>query len=219
MVSPIDTDVLIVGGGPVGLTLGMDLAWRGIGVTIAEMRARASRQACALTSSAPARWKYSAVSEWPGRCARPGCPPIIRTTSPSGPRRPGSRLARVPIPCRADRYTAKERPDTGWPTPEPPHRINQMFLEPVLFAAAQHAAAAYSEPHPVFDFEQDDAGVLAKARESGHQRRPRDSLLATCRLRWCPFRYGGADRCHVERRCDGGRGAVDVFTRASTCLA
>ena len=35
MVSPIDTDVLIVGGGQVGLTLGMDLAWRGIGVTIA----------------------------------------------------------------------------------------------------------------------------------------------------------------------------------------
>jgi 2-polyprenyl-6-methoxyphenol hydroxylase-like FAD-dependent oxidoreductase len=31
--------VLIVGGGPVGLTLAMDLAWRGIDVVIAERRA------------------------------------------------------------------------------------------------------------------------------------------------------------------------------------
>jgi hypothetical protein len=35
----IDTEVLIVGGGPVGLTLAMDLARRGVGVTLAEMRA------------------------------------------------------------------------------------------------------------------------------------------------------------------------------------
>ncbi|HWE16068.1 MAG TPA: hypothetical protein VG758_02630 [Hyphomicrobiaceae bacterium] len=29
-------------------------------------------------------------------------------------------------------------PDGHWPTPEPPHRVNQTFLEPVLF---EHAAA------------------------------------------------------------------------------
>src|SRR5438067_13256635 len=32
------TRVLIVGGGPVGLTLAMDLAWRGIDVAVAERR-------------------------------------------------------------------------------------------------------------------------------------------------------------------------------------
>jgi 2-polyprenyl-6-methoxyphenol hydroxylase-like FAD-dependent oxidoreductase len=35
----IDTEVLIVGGGPVGLTLAMGLARRGVRVTLAEMRA------------------------------------------------------------------------------------------------------------------------------------------------------------------------------------
>src|ERR1700761_994013 len=35
-----DTEVLIVGAGPVGLTLAMDLAWRGIDVTVAELRHR-----------------------------------------------------------------------------------------------------------------------------------------------------------------------------------
>jgi 2-polyprenyl-6-methoxyphenol hydroxylase-like FAD-dependent oxidoreductase len=33
---------------------------------------------------------------------------------------------------------AKDGPDCNWPTPEPPHRINQIFLEPILF---EHAAA------------------------------------------------------------------------------
>ena len=34
----IETSVLIAGGGPVGLTLAMDLAWRGIDVTVVELR-------------------------------------------------------------------------------------------------------------------------------------------------------------------------------------
>src|ERR1700733_15556947 len=35
----ITTTVLIAGGGPVGLTVAMDLAWRGISVTVLESRA------------------------------------------------------------------------------------------------------------------------------------------------------------------------------------
>ena len=34
------TRVLVVGGGPVGTTLAMDLAWRGIDVVVAEQRHR-----------------------------------------------------------------------------------------------------------------------------------------------------------------------------------
>jgi 2-polyprenyl-6-methoxyphenol hydroxylase-like FAD-dependent oxidoreductase len=50
----------------------------------------------------------------------------------------GLELTRIPIPCRRDRFTRKDGPDCNWPTPEPPHRINQIFLEPILFA---HAAS------------------------------------------------------------------------------
>ena len=35
----LGTTVLVVGGGPVGLTIAIDLAWRGIDVTVVELRA------------------------------------------------------------------------------------------------------------------------------------------------------------------------------------
>jgi 2-polyprenyl-6-methoxyphenol hydroxylase-like FAD-dependent oxidoreductase len=37
----VDVDVLVVGAGPVGLTLAIDLAWRGVNVTVVETRAAA----------------------------------------------------------------------------------------------------------------------------------------------------------------------------------
>src|SRR3954454_5470513 len=42
MPKDIESDVVIVGAGPVGLTLAIDLAWRGIDVTVIETRARAA---------------------------------------------------------------------------------------------------------------------------------------------------------------------------------
>ena len=36
----VRTSVLVVGAGPVGLTLAMDLAWRGVDVVVAEVRQR-----------------------------------------------------------------------------------------------------------------------------------------------------------------------------------
>jgi len=52
----------------------------------------------------------------------------------------GFELTRIPIPCRRDRYTSRNGPDTSWPTPEPAHRINQIFFEPILFRHATQMA-------------------------------------------------------------------------------
>jgi 2-polyprenyl-6-methoxyphenol hydroxylase-like FAD-dependent oxidoreductase len=74
-------------------------------------------------------------------------------------------FARIHIPCRRDRYTDKSGPDGHWPTPEPPHRVNQTFVEPVLF---EHAAAlprvTILNRTQVESFEQSGAEVAAAVR-------------------------------------------------------
>jgi 2-polyprenyl-6-methoxyphenol hydroxylase-like FAD-dependent oxidoreductase len=78
----------------------------------------------------------------------------------------GRELTRIPIPSRADRYSATEGPDTGWPTPEPPHRINQIYLEPILFACAQERSQIRILNRVQIErFNQSQDGVLAYGRD------------------------------------------------------
>jgi 2-polyprenyl-6-methoxyphenol hydroxylase-like FAD-dependent oxidoreductase len=80
----------------------------------------------------------------------------------------GLELTRIPIPCRRDRYTSREGPDTWWPTPEPPHRINQTFMEPIL---VEHTAGLPGvqllNRTRVTSFAQDEEGVEAIALDLG----------------------------------------------------
>src|SRR4051794_506190 len=133
-----DCQVLIVGAGPVGLTLALDLAWRGIAVTVGERRARAEppepkcNHVAARTMEIFRRLR---IAERVRNAGLPAAYPhdISYPTTLTGPE-----LTRIVIPCRRDRFTMTEGADGNWPTPEPPHRINQIFLEPILF---EHAAA------------------------------------------------------------------------------
>jgi 2-polyprenyl-6-methoxyphenol hydroxylase-like FAD-dependent oxidoreductase len=134
----IETDVLIVGAGPVGLTLAIDLAWRGIDVTVVETRAPAAPPEPKCNHVAARTMEIFRRLGLADKVRNAGLPAdyphdiAYRTTFT------GQELTRIPIPCRRDRFTAKDGPDCNWPTPEPPHRINQIFLEPILF---EHAAA------------------------------------------------------------------------------
>ena len=95
----------------------------------------------------------------------------------------GRELARIPIPCRRDRFTATGGPDTGWPTPEPPHRINQIFLEPIL---AEHAASmpglSIFNRTKIEDFVVTEGGVEAVARDldTGRTFKISSRFLAGC---------------------------------------
>jgi 2-polyprenyl-6-methoxyphenol hydroxylase-like FAD-dependent oxidoreductase len=162
----IETRVLIVGAGPVGLTLAMDLASRGVDVTVAELRyaGEPPRVKCNQVSARSMEiFRRLGVA---GKVRDAGLPAdhphdvVSRTTMT------GIELSRVTIPSRAERYTAVEGPDTWWPTPEPTHRINQIYLEPMLFAhAASQARIRILSRTAVESFTQDERGVTAVARD------------------------------------------------------
>jgi 2-polyprenyl-6-methoxyphenol hydroxylase-like FAD-dependent oxidoreductase len=142
----------------------MDLAWRGVDVTVAERR-HAAEPPSVKCNQVSARsmeiFRRLGVAQKLRETGLPADYPndVVSTTTVTG-----IELARVTIPSRAERYTAANGPDTSWPTPEPPHRVNQIYLEPVLFAhAASQPRVRILNRTTVEDFAQDERGVTAVA--------------------------------------------------------
>jgi 2-polyprenyl-6-methoxyphenol hydroxylase-like FAD-dependent oxidoreductase len=161
----IQTSVLVVGAGPVGLTLAMELARRGIDVTVAELRRpdEAPPVKCNHTSARSMEiFRRLGVAS---KLRNTGLPENYPHSISYRTAATGTELTCIPIPSRKDRFIMRDGPDCGWPTPEPPHRINQIFLEPVLMAhAASFDKLSILMHTRVEDFRQDEEGVVALAR-------------------------------------------------------
>jgi 2-polyprenyl-6-methoxyphenol hydroxylase-like FAD-dependent oxidoreductase len=188
MAELLHADVVVVGAGPVGLTLAMDLAWRGVDVIVLESRAPGeppSVKSNHVSARSMEIFRRLGVAQQVRDAGLPADYPndvVYRTAFL------GREITRIKIPCRAERYTAKDGPDTWWPTPEPPHRINQIYLEPVLFAhlSAMPSARIFSGTTLV-DFTQGAEQVTAFATANGKE------IEISCK-----FLIG----------CDGGRSLV-----------
>jgi 2-polyprenyl-6-methoxyphenol hydroxylase-like FAD-dependent oxidoreductase len=191
MIDPVETQVLVVGGGPVGLTLAMDLAQRGIRTVVAELRHKGeppSVKCNHVSARSMEIFRRLGVSKAIREAGLPADYPNDVSYRVSFA---GKELSRIPIPCRRDRYTASGGPDTWWPTAEPPHRVNQIYLEPTL--------SAYAESIPgltllnrveIAGFEQTPEGVTAQGIQLDN-----NNQAITIRA---DFLVG----------CDGGRSAI-----------
>jgi 2-polyprenyl-6-methoxyphenol hydroxylase-like FAD-dependent oxidoreductase len=186
----IDSDVLIVGAGPVGLTLATDLASRGVEITIAELRGAEEPPSVKCNSISARSMEIFRRLGLAAKLRGAGLPADYPNDVASRTTATGIELCRIAIPSRAERYDAIEGPDTSWPTPEPPHRINQIYFEPILLAHAAAEPRIRTLNRTVFeDFTQDDNRVMALLRDVDDGRQ----ISVTCR-----FLIG----------CDGGKSTV-----------
>nr|PZN78579.1 MAG: monooxygenase [Pseudomonadota bacterium] len=186
----LSASVAIVGAGPVGLCLAMDLASRGIDVLVTETRRAGEPPSVKCNHVSSRTMEIFRRLGFVKEVRAAGLPDdypndvVIRT------RATGWELMRIHIPCRRDRYTDKSGPDGWWPTPEPAHRINQIYLEPVLFRNAARTPGVRILNRTRFErFTQDADGVTVEAvdLDSG------EPLTIRCR-----YLVG----------CDGGRSNV-----------
>lgn len=181
--SLFDADVLIVGGGPVGLTLATDLAQRGHRVAVAELRRYGEPPSVKCNHVSARTMEQLRRLGVAARLRDAGLPADYPNDVVFRTRMTGTELTRIPIPGRSTRYTDTAGPDGWWPTPEPPHRINQIYLEPILLdhAAAQPRVQLFNRTQ-VSDFVQDEDGVTATLvdLDSGATRTLRARYLVGC---------------------------------------
>ena len=186
----IDTEVLIVGAGPVGLTLAIDLAWRGVDVMVADLRRAGEPPSVKCNSISARSMETFRRLGLAARLRAAGLPPDYPNDVASRTTATGIELCRIGIPSRAERYGANDGPDTLWPTSEPPHRVNQIYFEPILFAHAAAQPRIRMLNRTAFeDFTQDGDGVMAVLRDVDNGER---ISIA------CSFLVG----------CDGGKSTV-----------
>jgi 2-polyprenyl-6-methoxyphenol hydroxylase-like FAD-dependent oxidoreductase len=164
--SNVDAEVAIIGAGPVGLTLAIDLAARGRSVVMLETRARGEPPNVKCNHVAARTMEQFRRLGLAGDVRGAGLPADYPNDVAFRTSVTGVELSRIHIPARATRYRDKSGPDGWWPTPEPPHRINQIYLEPILFSHAEaKAGVTIRNRCEATGFVQDVRGVTISARD------------------------------------------------------
>jgi 2-polyprenyl-6-methoxyphenol hydroxylase-like FAD-dependent oxidoreductase len=126
-----DTNILIVGGGPAGLALAIELGQRGVSSIVFERSTEppAFPKANSTTSRTMEHYRRLGISGEVRKLGLPDdYPPDISYHTHFG----DYELARLRWPSRQEALAARGNADGRWPTPEPMHRAQQMYIEPVL---------------------------------------------------------------------------------------
>ena len=159
----MSSQVLIAGCGPVGLCLAIDLAMRGVAVTIVETRHPREVPTVRCNHVASRTMETFRQMGIASRIREAGLPDDYPNDIVFRPVATRAEFGRIRIPGRQDRFSCEDSPDSWWPTPEPPHRCNQIFFEPLLFdhAAAMPGITILNRTR-LEGFRQDEAGVAAE---------------------------------------------------------
>ena len=208
-----DTFALIVGGGPVGLTAAIELAWRGVPFVLVNDNLETAKHPKCNNTNARSMEHFRRLGI-AGELRSEGLPPGLARASAYVTRFCGYEFGRLP------------RPYSDWPTPELPNTVPQMVLERALKRCAERAPGAQIHfGWRMTSFEQYDGGVRAALENvtSG----ARQEIRARCLLgvdgassavrRALGFGMVGEDGS-TQRAFMGGT-MLSTFIRAPTLIA
>jgi 2-polyprenyl-6-methoxyphenol hydroxylase-like FAD-dependent oxidoreductase len=134
---PVNTQVLIVGGGPFGLMLANELGRRSIQVVLVDQNPGTTRNAAANATQARTMEHYRRLG-FADEVRALGLPPDFPTDIAYFTRFARHELARFSLPSSRDAKQLVTTLSGSWSAAELPHRCNQKFIEPVL---RRHAEA------------------------------------------------------------------------------
>jgi 2-polyprenyl-6-methoxyphenol hydroxylase-like FAD-dependent oxidoreductase len=181
MTRRLETTIVVAGAGPVGMSLAIDAAGRGVDVVVVEAR-QAGEPPSAKCNTVAARtletFRRLGVADQVRAAGLPDDYPtdVIYCTSITG-----YELTRVRQPSRLER-AQPGFPDSEWATPEPVVRVSQLYLEPILLRRLVEAPrATVLNQTTVEHYEQDAGGVTAHCRAAdGEEVLVRGRFLVGC---------------------------------------
>ncbi|GAA3564731.1 FAD-dependent oxidoreductase [Amycolatopsis ultiminotia] len=171
-------DVLVVGAGPTGLTLAIDLARRGLACHVVEAAEQRPVNPRCNTTSARSMEIFRRLG-LAGDIRRSGLPADYPSSVQYRTTLRGEEIFRIDLPSAEEVLAGAGR--AGWPTPEPQHRISQLFLEPILERHARSLPGLTLERGArLVDLRQDEDHVEAVVQTGGTTRVLHCAYLVGC---------------------------------------
>jgi 2-polyprenyl-6-methoxyphenol hydroxylase-like FAD-dependent oxidoreductase len=135
------TQVVIVGGGPSGLILAIELGRRGVHCVVLEEDPTSPTMPKANATTSRTMEHYRRLG-FAAEIRTLGLPEDYPQDIAYFTRYARHELARLEGRSRREAVAAREGADSRWPTPEPLHRVQQMYIEAVLKRQAEKWPAA-----------------------------------------------------------------------------